>query len=342
LISNFNYARYLGEALDSALCQSVPFDQIVVVDDGSSDSSREILEARYARDPRVTIIAKQNGGQLSCFNAGFAHASGDIVFFLDADDVYEPTYVERALDVFRREPAIEFLACGRRWFGVRDGVKLQFALDRDLGYSAVVTAHLHEWIGAPTSCLSMRRHVLEQILPLPNEHQWRTRADDCLVFGASLAGARKYYLAQPLVRYRVHEGNHFCGRAQDRFAVYRRRLAVNRLFEHLARKLCYDVDRLGEIAHREFATVSRPTFRQLRKYLHIGMRSRASLPRRLTCALEMAGYYLRTRLSPRGSLQSGVPVETATDRAGALRVFSPGDVAPLAGPAASEMQRRAA
>ncbi|MBI2823287.1 MAG: glycosyltransferase [Planctomycetia bacterium] len=295
LITNYNYARFLGDALDSVLAQSVPFDEVIVVDDGSTDASTEILAKIRARHPAIKLVAKDNGGQLSSFNEGFARATGDIVFFLDSDDVYEPNYVAQALKVYSRHPSCGFVACGLRQFGQSDAVKLAYPGDRDLGHSVILASFLRAWIGAPTSCLSMRREVLEKILPLPFREDWRTRADDCLVFGASLAGARKYYLAQPLVRYRVHDDNKFCRSVPDEGAVYRRRLAINRLFEHLERKLCYNVPRLADFPHREFCTIAQPTFRQLAQYARIALGSRVSLARRFACIGAMTGHYLRTR-----------------------------------------------
>jgi glycosyltransferase involved in cell wall biosynthesis len=298
LINNYNYADFIVEAVDSALRQTVPFDEIIIVDDGSTDGSRELLARKYGQNPRVQIVAKQNQGQLSCFNAGFARSTSDLVFFLDADDIYEPNYVEQSLAVYHREPTIDFVFCGHRQFGEQDDLQLKFAEDRDLGYSAILTACLHEWIGAPTSCLSMRRTVLEKILPLPFLDAWRTRADDCLVFGASLAGARKYFLAQPWVRYRVHPRNHFFGRKIDRGAVYRRRLAINSLFEHLEKKLCYNVERFGDFHHREFCTIAKPTFRELKKYLAINARMPNSIGRRLRGIAALTAHFLRELMRP--------------------------------------------
>jgi len=296
LINNYNYADFIGDAVDSALRQTVPFDEIIVVDDGSSDGSLELLARKYGRNPRVQIVAKQNQGQLSCFNEGFARSTGDIVFFLDADDVYEPNYVEQSLAVYRRDPSIDFVFCGHRQFGEYERLQLKFADDRDLGYSVILAAYLREWIGAPTSCLSMRRSILERILPLPFLEAWRTRADDCLVFGASLAGARKYYLAQPLVRYRVHPRNHYFGRKIDRCAVYRRRLAINSLFEHLENKLCYNVERFGDFHHREFYTIAKPTLRQLKQYFLISARVPISIGRRLKGFGALTAHFLRANL----------------------------------------------
>jgi glycosyltransferase involved in cell wall biosynthesis len=297
VISSYNYAQFICEAVDSALAQTVAFDEIIVVDDGSTDATVDLLKSRYARHSSIQIVSKENQGQLSCFNEGFLRSSGDIVFFLDADDIYEPEHLEQMLDVYRREPGFDFVYCGRRDFGLRErGPELLD--DRDFGYSVILTALLRDWIGGATSCLSMRRATLEKILPLPFLDSWRTRADDCLVFGASLAGARKFYLARALVRYRVHEQNHHCGRSHDQFAVYRRRLAINTLFEHLERKLCCNFERLAEFHHREFCTIAKPTLQQLRQYLRISLTARISLSRRLACIGEMTRHYLRTALRP--------------------------------------------
>jgi glycosyltransferase involved in cell wall biosynthesis len=298
LINNYNYADFVPEAVDSALRQSVAFDEIVVVDDGSTDGSRELLARRYGRNPRVKIVTKRNEGQLSCFNEGLARSAAEVLFFLDADDVFEPNYLEQALDVYQRDAGIDFVFCGHRLFGQREGVELCFNQDRDLGYSVVLTTYLRPWIGAPTSCLSMRRAMLEKFLPLPFLQEWRTRADDCLVFGASLAGARKYFLAQPLVRYRVHDRNHFFGRKDDIRKNFRYRLAINQLFQHLERKLDYNVQRLGDLHRFEFLTIENPTFEQLKQYLRISRKLTRSTSRRLKTAARLTAHFLRARWRP--------------------------------------------
>src|SRR5262245_40334734 len=108
LINNYNYAQYVTEAVDSALAQTCPFDEIIVVDDGSTDGSVELLKCRYGDESRVHIIYKPNEGQLSAFNTGFLAATGDIAFFLDADDIYEPSYVETVLRLYAKRPELDF------------------------------------------------------------------------------------------------------------------------------------------------------------------------------------------------------------------------------------------
>lgn len=83
VVVNYNYEAYLGEAVESLLAQSPPFDEVLVVDDGSTDGSVAVAE-RYA--PRVRLVRKANGGQLSACLAGARACRSDYVYFLDADD----------------------------------------------------------------------------------------------------------------------------------------------------------------------------------------------------------------------------------------------------------------
>lgn len=96
IIDNYNYGRFLGQAIESALSQTYPNTEIIVVDDGSTDHSREVI-AQY--DGKIIAVLKENGGQASAFNAGFAASSGDLICFLDADDVMLPERVETAVNL---------------------------------------------------------------------------------------------------------------------------------------------------------------------------------------------------------------------------------------------------
>jgi glycosyltransferase involved in cell wall biosynthesis len=101
IINNYNYAAFLREAIDSVLRQTYDRTEIIVVDDGSTDNSREII-ASYG--DRLISILKQNGGQSSAFNAGFERSRGDIVIFLDADDMLLPQTAERMAQLFQARP----------------------------------------------------------------------------------------------------------------------------------------------------------------------------------------------------------------------------------------------
>src|SRR4051795_10336845 len=92
VINNYNYGRFLRESIQSALAQTHPNCEVIVVDDGSTDDSREIITS-YGQ--RVKPIFKENAGQGSTFNAGFPVSSGDFVCFLDSDDTLYPDAMQR-------------------------------------------------------------------------------------------------------------------------------------------------------------------------------------------------------------------------------------------------------
>ena len=92
VINSFHYAAYVTQAVHSALAQTWPDTEVIVVDDGSTDGSREAI---LACGERVRALFKSNGGQGSAYNAGFAAARGEIVLFLDADDWLYPEAAAR-------------------------------------------------------------------------------------------------------------------------------------------------------------------------------------------------------------------------------------------------------
>src|SRR4051794_8812023 len=104
VIDNYNYARFLPEAIDSALRQTWPATEVIVVDDGSTDRSRQIMAA-YG--DRIVPVFKENGGQNSALNAGFNRSRGEVVLFLDSDDALLPTAAEAAMGAFAEPDVVK-------------------------------------------------------------------------------------------------------------------------------------------------------------------------------------------------------------------------------------------
>src|SRR3954453_639125 len=98
IVTNHNYGRWLREAIDGALNQTYGDIEVVVVDDGSTDDSRNII-ASYGAP--ITPVLQPNLGQAAAINAGFATSTGDPVLVLDADDVLCSTAIERAVEALR-------------------------------------------------------------------------------------------------------------------------------------------------------------------------------------------------------------------------------------------------
>ena len=103
IIDNRDYGRYLHAAIASALAQTYEGVTVIVVDDGSTDESPEVI-ASFG--DRIVPVMQENGGQASAFNAGLARSRGDVVLFLDADDVLTPQAAERIAAAFREQPEL--------------------------------------------------------------------------------------------------------------------------------------------------------------------------------------------------------------------------------------------
>jgi glycosyltransferase involved in cell wall biosynthesis len=274
LINNYNYARFLGRAVASVQAQTRPADEVILVDDGSTDNSLEVARQCAAADPRVRVIAKSNGGQLSAFNAGFAVATGDIVAFLDADDEYLPSWLARLEQVYTRRPEADFIFCLCQIINgdSRRPSWERIAGDFDYGQTFFRAWLRGEWMGGPTSTISARRELLARFLPCALEARWRTRADDVLVMGASLMGGRKLQLGQRLVRYHVHGNNQWFGREDDRLSLFRGGQARCHLTVHLLDGLALaslPANRLAVELLREFRSAPRPRFADARHYVKL-------------------------------------------------------------------------
>jgi glycosyltransferase involved in cell wall biosynthesis len=104
VMAAFNAGPYVAEALDSVLGQTFPPQEVIVVDDGSTDATPEVLR-RYA--DRIHLIRRQNSGPARAFNAGIAEASGDALAFIDADDLWAPEKLEFQCNVLASNDDVE-------------------------------------------------------------------------------------------------------------------------------------------------------------------------------------------------------------------------------------------
>jgi GT2 family glycosyltransferase len=204
-IANYNYARFLPTSIDSALSQTYPDVEVIVVDDVSVDRSREVI-ASYG-DRIKPCFRHRNGGHAAAFNTGFEASSGDIVFFLDADDFLYPQAVSEVVEAFRMDTAmvqfrLHLVDENREVVDVFPAPEFPFE-------SGDVVPQLLEkgrYQTTVTSGLAFRRSALEAIMPIPEE-EFRQGADGYLVTTAPFHGIVRS-IDECLGAYRQHGGNH--------------------------------------------------------------------------------------------------------------------------------------
>lgn len=106
IIPVFNAERFLGDALDSVISQGYANLELIFVDDGSTDRSREIIE----RTPgKIRYLRQENSGPAAARNRGIEIAEGEIIAFQDADDIWPPRKLEIQLAVLDKDPALEIV-----------------------------------------------------------------------------------------------------------------------------------------------------------------------------------------------------------------------------------------
>ncbi|VEP16066.1 Glucosyl transferase [Hyella patelloides LEGE 07179] len=166
IINNYNYGSFIAEAIDSALNQTYSPIEVIVVDDGSTDNSREII-ASYG--DKIIPVLKKNGGQASAYNAGVAATSGEIICFLDSDDFFLPEKVALVVKVFQANSEIGW--CFNTVKLIDDKTNQELGLTRQSGVgkcdfrdSVINGTSLYV---PPSSGLCFRRSLLAQILPIP-------------------------------------------------------------------------------------------------------------------------------------------------------------------------------
>ncbi len=209
LISNYNYAAYLGDAVESCLCQTYDKLEVVICDDGSTDSSPRILERYRLLDKRIRVVYQANGGQSLALNAAFHKSNGDIICLLDADDVFMPDKVQRVIDRFAAAPG--------SGFAVNRMLRVD-AARRHLGDVPLLSVVASGWMRPllslsaphvapglpPCSGLSLRRSVADTIFPLPER---LTAYADTLIQVLAPLITLVVAIETPLSEYRVHGAN---------------------------------------------------------------------------------------------------------------------------------------
>jgi glycosyltransferase involved in cell wall biosynthesis len=223
IIDNYNYGRYLRAAIDSALAQTYSDVEVVVVDDGSTDESREIIES-YGK--RILPVLKANGGQGSALNAGFAASHGEIVMFVDSDDELLPEAVEQVIKVSRPGVAkaqfqLELVDDRGKLLGRRVPHFEGFVPNGDIRDRIV---RFGEYPTGPLTGAAYPRAILRQLMPL-DEAIWSIAADHPLNFLAPFFGD-VVSLRASLGRYRIHEANDSRLKGRHLEAIHRRLTAV--------------------------------------------------------------------------------------------------------------------
>ena len=198
VIPTYNYGRFIGEALRSVLAQTLVPDEIVVVDDGSTDDTEAVVRGF---GDRVKYIRQENGGVSSARNRGVAETSCELIAFVDADDIVQSEFLEALFTEFSARDGVGLTHCGTRLFDSETGETLSFDLD---GGADGVADNLLLWEGPgfPAPGLVMvSRAAFDAVGGFDTRQKVGEDWDFCYRI------ARQYkvgFVAEPLINYRIH------------------------------------------------------------------------------------------------------------------------------------------
>jgi glycosyltransferase involved in cell wall biosynthesis len=203
LIDTYNYGQFVREAIESVLAQDFPLQdvEILVVDDGSTDNTREVV-AKYGG--RVEYLYKENGGQASAFNYGVERARGELLALLDADDYWLPAKLHCVTEEFARNPDAGLVYHPFRELRMDTGEWRDGDFNAVSGDVAANEGQILLYTACQTSGLTFRTELVRKIFPL-NEGL-RIQADGILaamiIFLAPVVA-----VPAPLAVYRIHGSN---------------------------------------------------------------------------------------------------------------------------------------
>lgn len=168
LVTNYNYEKYIGEAIQSVLAQTYANFELVICDDGSTDESCAVIESWCRKDRRVCLIRQANGGQGAALNTAFGVAKGDVIALLDGDDLALEHRLELVVESFRQHPETGMVIHALKVLdaqGQSGGQDPELPLDE--GWLALSVLRGPGPVFPPTSGLALRTEVAKRVFPLP-------------------------------------------------------------------------------------------------------------------------------------------------------------------------------
>jgi glycosyltransferase involved in cell wall biosynthesis len=196
VISTYNRAEFLPEAIECLLDQTRVPDEIIVVDDGSTDNTPEVL-AGYGN--AIRVIRQHNQGVSAGRNVGIRAASNDLIAFLDSDDTLAPESIEKRMSVFAARNDCDVVYSDALWTVVANQSRRRWPGTRPTGD---IFVHIARYNIMPIHCYMFRKECLEKS-GLFDEH---LRTNEDFDFFLRLAARCRFrYLDEPLAYYRFHD-----------------------------------------------------------------------------------------------------------------------------------------
>lgn len=203
VIPNYNYGRFLRDAIDSALNQTYKPHEVIVVDDGSTDESHDIL-GEY-EEKGVKVIRQKNRGVGAARNTGVSVSSGDVIAFLDADDIWFPEKLEKQIEAFDGDTELGLVSCGMQEFNPSGEIINRYEEGQE-GWLSNKMLTFEAPVVVSGSAVAVRRDIFEKIGGFDERKELHPSEDWDFFYRVSRV-SRMGFVKKVLVNYRNHGDN---------------------------------------------------------------------------------------------------------------------------------------
>ncbi|MGI8566739.1 MAG: glycosyltransferase [Pyrinomonadaceae bacterium] len=213
IISSYNYGHFLDATIESVLAQTYPAREIIIIDDGSTDNSAEVAGA-FGK--RVKFVAQKNQGVCVARNNGAKLATGDVLAFLDSDDIWLPRKLEQQVEAFQADAEVGLVSCGIRFFNPHGETIVEYTEGKSGWRARDILLYKEPVLNTTASAIAVRRDVFERTGGF-DEHREIFAAEDREFCYRAAKISKIVFIPEILVDYRVHGSNgHLNIRQMDR------------------------------------------------------------------------------------------------------------------------------
>ncbi|MDD6070943.1 MAG: glycosyltransferase family 2 protein [Clostridiales bacterium] len=199
-IATYNGERYIKEQLESVLSNLTEEDEIVISDDGSTDSTEEMILSYCEQDQRIHFVRGKGLGVIQNFQNAISHAKGEIIFLCDQDDIWFEDKVDKVMRCFKNQACSVVVHDAIVVDDTEQVIMKSFQAFRRGGSGVIHNIVRNSYIGC---CMAFRKELVPYIMPIPNNiemhDQWIGVLGD--IHGGS------FFLEEPLLYYRRHGDN---------------------------------------------------------------------------------------------------------------------------------------
>ncbi|MEZ4524005.1 MAG: glycosyltransferase family A protein [Thermomicrobiales bacterium] len=201
VITTYNYANFVADAIESVLCQTDPVDEIIVVDDGSTDNTRDVISSLNV--PRLRYIWQQNQGAGGARNRGLSEASSEFIAYLDADDRWLPGKIEAQRTFLDSHPRIAMVTGGKWRLEVSSGDKKLEPFRPRSRSRFLDDLYIHNHAGNPSMAM-VRKDVAAELGGFNTDLRW---GQDWDFFIRLIQRHGFAVMNEPVIVYRWHREN---------------------------------------------------------------------------------------------------------------------------------------